>query len=379
LSAFVLAERTVLCRSSGAPCHNGSSTKLPTETRIAIAGYGLIGQRHAAIINQTPGLALAGVADDAPDKRAAAKALACPIHDDLAALLAAEAPDGVVLATPTANHAEQALACIRAGVPTLIEKPIAACVAEARQVVTAATAANLPLLIGHHRRYNGIIEAARATLERGIIGAIRAIHATCWLAKPDSYFQGESWRQQPGAGPVSINLVHDVDLLRVLCGEVESVQAMAAPSRRGFDNEDLAAAILRFRGGAIATLSVADCIAAPWSWELTAQENPAYPCTASSCYLIGGTEGSLSLPDLTLWQHAANPDWKTPMTPRTLVHESTDPLRRQMAHFASVLQGTAAPAVPGIEGLKSLEVIEAILAASRTGCSVPVGEGWGSR
>ncbi len=339
---------------------------MPTGTRLAVVGYGLIGQHHAAIINHTPGLLLVGVADDRPERRVAAEMLGCPVHADLATLLAAESPDGVVLATPTSVHAEQALDCIKAGVPTLIEKPIAASVTEARRITAAATATNLPVLIGQHRRYNGIIESATDALASGVVGTIRAIQATCWLAKPDSYFQAGPWRQARGFGPVSINLTHDIDLLRVLCGEVESVQAMTVASQRGHANEDLAVALLRFESGAMGTLSVADGIAAPWSWEMTARENPAYPYTASSCYLIGGTEGSLSLPDLTLWRHADRPDWKTPIEPRTLAHESGDPFHRQMEHFAAVVQGKTAPAVPAIEGLKSLAVIEAILESART-------------
>ena len=139
-------------------------------------------------------------------------------------------------------------------------------------------------------RHNGMVKAAKAALDVGLIGRVRAVQATCWFYKPDYYFDAAPWRTRKGAGPISVNLVHDVDLLRHFCGEVRSVRAVSVPSARGFENEDLATAILTFEDGAVATISVSDSIVAPWSWELTARENPAYPATNESCYLIGGTE-----------------------------------------------------------------------------------------
>ena len=73
-----------------------------------------------------------------------------------------------------------------------------------------------------------------------------------WL-KPDSYYE-QAWRRQPGAGPVLINLIHDIDLLRFLIGEVDSVQAITSNAVRGFEVEDTAAVIMRFACGALATL-----------------------------------------------------------------------------------------------------------------------------
>ena len=88
--------------------------------------------------------------------------------------------------------------------------------------------------------------------------------------KPDHYFEVAPWRKCKGAGPVSVNLVHDIDLLRYFCGEVRTVQAVLSPSIRGFENEDLAATILTFESGALATISVlGQYLSAPWSWELT--------------------------------------------------------------------------------------------------------------
>lgn len=343
---------------------------MASQIRIAVVGFGLIGKRHASVINSTPGLKLCAIVDPSEDCRSSASSYDTPTYSDLAEMIGDVKPDGVVLATPTPMHIEQGLICIDSKCPLLIEKPIAVSASGARQLTEAAYRNSVPLLVGHHRRHNGMIKAAKAAVASGMIGDIRAIQATCWFYKPNHYFEAAPWRKKHGAGPISVNLVHDVDLLRHFCGEVSAVRAIAVPSRRGFENEDLATAILQFENGAAATISVSDSIVAPWSWELTARENPAYPATNESCYLIGGSEGGLSLPDLRVWKHSETLDWWTPISATSLTCGSVDPLVAQMSHFADVILGNDVPLVSGEEGMKSLEVVEAIAESAQLGIEV---------
>lgn len=343
-------------------------------TGIAVVGFGLIGKRHARTLQQTPGVELAALVEPEGPNSADAAATGVPVYTSLEALFENGAPQGVILATPTPLHVEQGLLCISNGCPVLIEKPIAVTSEEASQLTNAAEVAGVPLLVGHHRRHNGMVRAAKQAITEGKIGDVRSVHATCWFYKPDYYFDAAPWRKQKGAGPISVNLVHDVDLLRHFCGEVREVRAVAAPSQRGFENEDVATAILTFESGAIASISVADGIVSPWSWELTAGENPAYPATNQSCYMIGGSEGALSLPDLRVWSHIDERDWWTPISATTLISSLDDPLAVQASHFAEVIHGRADPLVSGLEGLKSLEVVEAVTIAAATGEAITLGK-----
>ena len=213
-------------------------------TRIAVVGFGLIGRRHAEVIRRSPEMELSAIVDPIEDSRNAAEKLKTQTYADLSEMIATNRPDGIVLATPTPLHIEQGLRCIDAGIPLLIEKPIAVTSQDARVLTDAAEAAGLPLLVGHHRRHNGMVQAAKAVIANGDIGDVRAVQGTCWFYKPDYYFEAAPWRTKKGAGPISVNLVHDVDLLRHFCGDVESAQAVSTPSRRGFENEDLATASL---------------------------------------------------------------------------------------------------------------------------------------
>ena len=353
---------------------HSQNVKAMGPARLVIAGLGLVGQRHAEAIQQLDQVSLCGAVDPSQAGRDAAAAMGVPCYDDLETMLSVEQPDGVIISTPTRLHVEQAMACIRASVPVMVEKPLATSVDEAEALVAEAARARVPLLVGHHRRHNPLIQKAHDLIAGGKIGAVRAAQATCWFYKPDAYYDVAPWRKRKGAGPISVNLVHDVDLLRYFCGEVVSVQAQAAPSQRGFENEEVASAVLTFDTGAIATVSVSDGVVSPWSWEMTSKEYPVYPSTPESCYLIGGTHGALSIPDLRLWTHSGERDWWSPISATSMPCARTDPLLNQIRHLADVIAGNAAPLVSGEEGLRTLRAIEAIQIAAESGETVQLAE-----
>ncbi|MEM7743037.1 MAG: Gfo/Idh/MocA family oxidoreductase [Pseudomonadota bacterium] len=340
-------------------------------TDLAVIGAGLIGRCHAALIADSAEATLSAIADPAPDARHLAEEMGVPWFPDLPHLLEAQHPDGIIIATPNQRHRADGEAAVAAGIPALVEKPLAGDVADAEALVSAADRAGVPLLVGHHRRHNPIIAAAKAAIARGELGRIVAVHAQFWLCKPDDYFEVD-WRRQPGAGPVLINLIHDIDLLRHLCGEITAVQANETSAIRDLAVEDTAAAILTFENGALGTLTASDTVAAPWSWEMTAGENPTYPHTDQHCYLIGGTHGSLSLPQGVLWRHPGPRSWWEPIAPTQLDIAPADPLPRQLAHFCAVIRGEATPLVGGTDGLAAVRVIAAIKEAAVSGQTVAV-------
>jgi predicted dehydrogenase len=200
---------------------------------------------------------------------------------------------------------------------------------------------------------------------------VLAVQASCWFHKPDEYFE-VAWRRQKGGGPILLNLIHDVDLLRYICGDVVSVQAMKSNAVRGHPVEETAGILLAFASGAIGTISVSDAIAAPWSWEMTAGENPSYPRTGEACYLVGGTRGSLSIPNLAQWHYEGKRSWWEPIERRSLLANTGDPLVLQMRHFADVSLGRATPIVTARDALETLKVIAAIGMAAENGRSVRV-------
>jgi predicted dehydrogenase len=331
--------------------------------RLAVAGAGLIGKRHVAAIAQCPEADLVAIVDPMPAAADYAAGLGVPYFTDLPALFAANLAEGVILATPNNMHVDGGLACVAAGLPALVEKPLATDLGEARRLVEAGEAAGVPLLTGHHRRHNPLIADAHARIKAGEIGQLVSAHAMFWLAKPDDYFD-IPWRREKGAGPVLTNLAHDIDLLRHLVGDVSAVQAAQSSTARGHAVEDSCVVTLEFATGALGTANISDTIPAPWSWEMTSGENPAYPKTDQACYLIGGTEGSLELPAGRVWHHSGKRSWWEPLSSRIAPRSSADPLVLQIGQFARVIRDGEAPLVSAREGLMTLEVIAAIQTAA---------------
>jgi predicted dehydrogenase len=348
---------------------NRPPSKAPV--KIAVMGAGSIGRRHVEHALTVPDCQLAAIVDPSDAGRDLAGRHGINWYADFKAMQAATPVDGVIIATPTQLHVANGLEVIRAGVAALVEKPVADAVKSATKLVEAAEAAGVPLLVGHHRRHNPMIQAAKALIAGGRLGKIVSVHGFFWLMKPDNYFD-VAWRREPGAGPVLTNLIHDIDLLRYLISEVETVQALVSNAVRGNAIEETAVVLLRFANGALGTLNVSDSIVAPWSWEHTTGENPVYPRTDQACYAIGGTLGSLTIPKLEVWHDGQARDWWQPLHADRVYAPDQDPLPLQIAQFCRVIRGLEPPLVSGREGLQTLRVIEAVKQAAKSGRLVTV-------
>ncbi len=347
-------------------------------TRIAVAGAGLIGQRHIEEIQRSPLLQLSAIVDPSPGAAEIARRENVPLYASLAELFAQARPDGVVLATPNALHVTQGLECVAAGVPVLVEKPLGHTVAEAERLVLAAEQAQHKLLVGHHRPHSPLLHQAVEVVKSGVLGPIVAVMGSAVFYKPDAdgYFDPPyDWRRKPGGGPILINLIHEIGNLRAMVGEIVAVQAMASNATRGFEVEDTVAMNLRFASGALGTFLLSDTAACPRSWEQTSQENKAYATYPDEdAYVLMGTRGSLSVPTLRLKRYERDEDrsWFKPFTCEVLPQDRADPLARQIEHFGAVIRGEAQALVSGRDGLQNLRVTEAIARATREGGVVEV-------
>lgn len=330
-----------------------------TTPGIAVFGAGLIGRRHIEQAREQA--SLCAIVDPSDAARTLADEMNVAYFSNPVECLDKITPDGVVVATPNHLHAEHALMCIAAGIPVLIEKPIADTLENADRIAHASSAAQVPVLVGHHRRHNPIVARARAEIDAGTLGDIIAVQGQFWLYKPDDYFDA-TWRKGPGAGPAMINFIHDVDLMRHFCGEILEVQAMRSNAQRGQPVEDTAAILLRFANGALGNFSLSDTIVAPWSWEMTSGENPIYPHRPGHCYTIGGTRASLSVPDLRVWTHEGPRSWWNPIDSHQLSHPHQDAFANQFTHFLDVIGG-ALPLVSAYEGRQSLAAVLEVLKA----------------
>ncbi len=351
-----------------------STTTTPARPlRIAIAGAGAIGRRHVELVQASAECRLHALVDPSPAAVEVAARAGVPLYRTLAELLAKDRPDGAILATPNQLHVSNALECIDAQVPALIEKPVAHTVAEGERLCLAVDATGARVLVGHHRAHSPLLARAREIIAAGTLGRLVAVSGSALFLKPDDYFDQGPWRREPGGGPILINLIHEIGNLRSLCGEIVAVQASASNATRGFAVEDTAAIVLRFASGALGSFLLSDTAASARSWEQTSQENRAYPShDDEDCYLLAGTQGSLAVPTMRLKTYGPGRprSWFEPFDRAVAAVERADPLERQLAHFAAVIRGEAAPLVSARDGLQNLRIVEAIAEAARTGAVV---------
>lgn len=349
-----------------------ADTRAP-KLNLAVAGAGLIGRTHIGLIQASEACRLSAIVDPASPAAEFARAAGVPRYETLAALFAAQRPDGVIVATPNRLHVQNGLDCISAGVPALIEKPVADSVGEGVRLRDAAESAGARILIGHHRVHSPRLAAACAIVQQGTLGRLVAVTGSAMFYKPDTYFDEAPWRRQPGGGPILINMIHEIGNLRALCGEIVAVQAFASNATRGFPVEDTVAINLRFASGALGTFMLSDTAASARSWEQTSGENKSYATYADEdCYVIVGSDGSLAVPTMRLKTYRRKEDrsWWKPFRSDVIAIDRADPLERQLAHFCAVIRGEDKPRVTARDGLANLRVTEAIAAAARTGTTI---------
>ncbi len=343
-----------------------------SSVRIAIVGMGLIGRQHASRVQSNPDSELSAVVDATVDTVHLASQWRCPAYSNLDALLATESVDAVIIATPNPLHVEQAQQCLAAGMTVLIEKPLAESLESAQSLVDWANLNGCVnrCLVGHHRVHSALLSKAIEVINEGHLGRLVAIQGSALFAKPAQYFVDSPWRTEPeSGGPILINLIHEIGNFRALVGEIAEVSALTSSETRGYEVEDSLSLAIRFKNGAMGSFLLSDCAASTQSWEQTSGENLSYfHDPVAPCYHIAGTQGSLTVPSLTLttFGQGIEPSWWNTPNQQRLAHSKNDPLDAQLAHLIDLVRGNSAPRVSLNDGLANMQVIEAISQSIKT-------------
>lgn len=345
------------------------------QIRVAVVGTGVIGRTHIETLKNATGMALTAVVDPSPASRDLAATLQVRHLTTTDDLLAAKIADAVVVASPNDTHVPIGCQLLEAGLPILLEKPVANSLTESARLAETVEKTGMPVLVGHHRRHNPLIKAAKRALEDGAIGPLVMATVTCAMLKPDDYFD-VTWRTDPEqGGPLLINAIHDIDLLRHFFGEVATVQGSTSNAARGLPVEDTTAAILTFAKGGLATIALSDAAVGPWAWELSSGENPGrFPQHDAITHIYAGRQGGLSLPDLSHWTHGPGGNWYDALKRDIVPFTQTDTYIAQMDHFGQVVRGKAEPLVTCTDGIRNMEIVVAIKQSSERGRAVQIAD-----
>ena len=223
--------------------------------RVGLAGAGRIGAGHAETLRGIEEIEEVVVADADPARaRQVAGKLGLRAVDDVDAMFAA-GPDAVVIATPTAAHAELLLRAVEADLPAFVEKPVAAGLDQTVKLLAAIRGARAPVQVGFQRRFDPGHVAARDAVRSGRLGWVHTVRSTTFdpAPPPDAYI--------PASGGLFRDCsVHDFDAVRFVTGR-EVAEVLATGANRGapvfaeHGDVDTGAALLTLDDGALAALS----------------------------------------------------------------------------------------------------------------------------
>ena len=317
----------------------------PKPLAVGVAGVGSLGYHHARHYRALPDVTLAGIYDPRAERaREVAAELGTRAFSSLADLLAAV--DALSVVVPTPNHHEVAMAAVRAGRHVLVEKPLAATIAEAEAIVAAARTARVVLQTGHIERFN------------------RAVRAAAPHVSGPKYI--ESDRVAPfviRGSDVAVILdlmIHDLDLVLSLVGEpVTDVRASGIGVLS--KSVDIATARIEFQSGAVANLT-----ASRMARERVRKLRIFQPTGYLSLDLAAGTGEFLRLRKdalLKVMLGGGTPDLNSIVEQVPLEAPEGDALQLELGAFIRAVRGDEEPAVSGEAGLEALKLAFRVLDA----------------
>jgi UDP-N-acetyl-2-amino-2-deoxyglucuronate dehydrogenase len=228
------------------------------KVRVGLVGAGWIGQHHAANVTKNPHAELAAICDPNPAKAggfAEQLGVKVRIYGKLDEMLRQDDIDTIVIASPNAAHAEQAISAAQAGRNFYVEKPLAITLEDCRKVAAAAKAAGVKSAMGYHRRFNPLVLHASSLIADGKMGDLVLAESDYFHFVPGNLDIWNWLGDEKVAGSlIHAGTGHNIDLLRFFAGEVTEVSCfkdVRMPRTIQVRTEDIAIINLRFESGVL--------------------------------------------------------------------------------------------------------------------------------
>ncbi len=338
--------------------------------RFGLIGCGRVAPRHAESLSVLPGVKLVAVAD-IKENRAQRFAVQydAAAYTDYRALLDRPDVDVVNICTPSGTHAQIALDALSAGKHVLVEKPIALSLTDANKMIAAAKSAGRKLGVVLQNRYNPPMQDLKRAVAEGRLGRLFLGSATVRWYRTQEYYEDDwhgTWAMDGGA--LMNQSIHHIDALQWLMGRPESVFAYTATLAHRMEAEDVGVAVIRFHGGALATVE---------------GSTVTYPENLEGSVAVFGERGSAkvggtALNRKVLWKIAGELEHEREL----LMQEQLDPPsvygashKAVIADMAAAVRENREPQTNGREARKSLALVLAMYESARTGQPVTIGDG----
>ncbi|MDP3801518.1 Gfo/Idh/MocA family protein [Brevundimonas sp.] len=295
--------------------------------RIGVAGAGVMGRNHARVLADIRDVELTHVFDpDAVTAQGVAAAYGAEPVTTAGAFIDAGL-DAAVVATPNRAHADLTVALLEKGVHVLVEKPIAATVADARRMIDAARANDRVLMVGQVERFNPAVEAVKRAIDGDDVISIQITRVGPFPPR-----MGE-------VGVVIDLAVHDIDIIRHLTdSEIVEVQPQLARTRA--EREDTALLQFRLANGTIAHITT--------NW-VTPYKVRTLQVATMNRFVVADL---ITRQVTEYFGQQADGSYQT----RAVNSWPAEPLKKELEAFAHAIRTGEPPAVTGEDGLRNLEV-----------------------
>jgi UDP-N-acetylglucosamine 3-dehydrogenase len=324
--------------------------------RVGLVGIGMMGRNHARVLGSLDGVSLVVVADPAgdPHRAAGAARVVATVEE-----LIKHGVDMAVVSTPTMFHFDAGLDLAAAGIPTLIEKPLATNLEEALRLVEAFEGAGLVNAVGHIERCNPALLALRSRLEAGDLGEIYQVATRR---------QGPFPNRIADVGVVKDLATHDIDLTAwVIQSPYRTVSAQTA-HKSGREHEDLIAITAQMDDGTVASHLV--------NWLSPLKERVTVVTGERGAFVADTLHGDLTFHEngliQTQWDQVSTFRGVTEGNSTRFAIPKPEPLRVQHENFRDAVLGHDSEIVTMREGMQTVAVAEACIQSANEGRTVEI-------
>ena len=351
------------------------SDTLPNGTlSSAIVGCGVIGPTHADALRSlhAEGARLVAFTDEVPARADALAAKYGGTARSLENVLADPAIDCVHVCVPSGLHAQIGVRALQAGKHVIVEKPMDISLAACDALLAAQKASGKRLAVISQHRFDKASVDVKAALGSNLLGPMVYAEASVPWFRSQEYYDSGDWRGTwalDGGGALMNQGVHTADLLRWLCGPVETVYAQARTlAHTRIETEDVLAATLTFANGAIGNLTASTALYPGFAVKIGVYgtdgsaiiEGDRLHTLTTKSGIQGGGE---SVPAHAL-QVAGGGTKSAASDPAALWGDAH---KAQIADFIRCCQTNETPVVDGFEGRKAVELVLAIYDSARSG------------
>ena len=355
--------------------------------RIALIGPGKVAHLHARSAQQTPDAQLVAVCGRNEQKTADfAGQYGITPYTDVADMVSREAIDVCIVLTPHPSHREPTIAALEAGANVLVEKPLAASLADCDAMIAAAERTRKLLSVVSQRRFYAPCQRIRQAIDAGKIGApaLGMVQMLGW--RDEAYYNADPWRgswEKEGGGVLVNQAPHQLDLLLWYMGEAESVYGVWRNVNHPYiEVEDTATAIVQFKNGGVATI-VASNSQRPGLYgkvHIHGQNGASVGVqTDGGSMFIAGRSGIQEPPVNDLW---TVPGEETQLAGYVAEDHAfftqTDPLThyfaQQLADFCRAIRTQTPPAITARDGRRVVDLFQAVYESNQTGRAVLLGQ-----